>query len=172
MATVAEIDGGRRKSLAPDRTEIALGWAALVLLGTVTFALVRGMAHWHEVPWTIWVHLATMMAALALTPVMLWNPRGTSRHRVLGYVWIGCLALTAVLSFWIRVSHPGHLSVIHILSAWTLVTLPVIVLSARSGNHVRHRRAVRGMVIGALLIAGFFTLPPFRMLGQWLFGIG
>jgi uncharacterized membrane protein len=68
------------------------------------------------------------------------------------------------------VSHPGHLSVIHILSAWTLIVVPVIVFAARSGNIVRHRRSVRGMVIGALLIAGFFTLPPFRMLGQWLFG--
>jgi hypothetical protein len=29
---------------------------------------------------------------------------------------------------------------------------------------------VRGLVTGALLIAGFFTLPPFRLLGGWLLG--
>lgn len=170
MATLAQPDKARPRSLAPDRTEVALGWLALVLLSTVAIALFRGMAHWGAVPWTIWFHLATMMTALALTPVMLWNQRGTPRHRVLGYVWVGCLATTAVISFRIRVTHPGHLSVIHVLSVFTLVMLPVIVFSARSGNVARHRSAVRGMVIGALLVAGFFALPPFRMLGRWLFG--
>jgi uncharacterized membrane protein len=29
---------------------------------------------------------------------------------------------------------------------------------------------VRGMVTGALLVAGFFTFPFGRMLGAWLFG--
>jgi uncharacterized membrane protein len=159
------------KSLAPDLLEIALGWLSLVLLAVVIVALLRGFAHWPEVPWTVWVHLGTMMTALAITPAILWHPRGTMRHRVLGYTWVACLFVTAALSFWIRVSHPGHLSFIHILSAWTLVILPVIVFAARSGNVVRHRRSVRGMVIGALLIAGFFTLPPFRMLGEWLFGL-
>jgi uncharacterized membrane protein len=169
MATVAQART-RLKTLAPDRMEMALGWLSLLLLAAVTFAIVRGRAHWGDVPWTIWVHLATMMTALAITPAILWKPRGTTRHRVLGYTWVACLGVTAVLSFWIRVSHPGHLSFIHILSVWTLILLPVIVFAARRGNIVRHRRSVRGLVIGALLIAGFFTLPPFRMLGQWLLG--
>jgi uncharacterized membrane protein len=34
---------------------------------------------------------------------------------------------------------------------------------------VRHRRGVRAMVTGALLIAGFFTFPFDRLLGHWLF---
>jgi uncharacterized membrane protein len=33
----------------------------------------------------------------------------------------------------------------------------------------RHRRSVRAMVTGALLIAGFFTFPFNRLLGHWLF---
>ena len=32
------------------------------------------------------------------------------------------------------------------------------------------RRAVRGLVTGALLIAGYFTLIPNWMLGDWLWG--
>ena len=32
-----------------------------------------------------------------------------------------------------------------------------------------HRGSVRGMVTGALLVAGFFTFPFDRMLGHWLF---
>ncbi len=159
-----------RPSLAPDRTERVLGWLSLVMLAVVLTAIARGHAGWSRVSWTIWVHLATMALALALTPAILWHPRGTTRHRMLGYVWVGSLAVTAVLSFWIRTSHPGHLSLIHLISAYVLVLLPIIVLTARSHNHRRHRRAVRGLVIGALLVAGFFTFPFGRLLGDWLFG--
>ena len=53
---------------------------------------------------------------------------------------------------------------------WTLLQVPVIVLAARRHDVARHRSAVRGMVLGALLIAGFFTFPFNRLLGQWLFG--
>ncbi len=80
------------------------------------------------------------------------------------------LALTALMSFGIRLISPGRLSFIHLLSAWTLIQVPIIVWSARRHDHARHRRAVRGMVLGALLIAGFFTFPFGRLMGRWLFG--
>jgi uncharacterized membrane protein len=157
-------------SLAPDRTERVLGWLTLVMLGVVLAAIARGHAEWSHVPALVWLHLATMSISLAVTPAILWHPRGTTRHRVLGYLWIVSLAATALLSFWIRLSNHGRFSVIHLLSAFVLVMLPIIVSSARSHNHQRHRRAVRGLVIGALLVAGFFTFPFGRMLGSWLFG--
>lgn len=67
-------------------------------------------------------------------------------------------------------SGPGRFSVIHILSLWTLVQVPVIWWSARTHDVARHKGSVRGMVIGALLTAGFFTFPFGRLLGRWLFG--
>ena len=45
-----------------DRTERVLGVLSIVLLGFVLVALVRGAAHWNQLPWTLWLHLATMMA--------------------------------------------------------------------------------------------------------------
>jgi hypothetical protein len=54
-------------------------------------------------------------------------------------------------------------------SAWTLVQVSLIVRAARAHDVARHRRRVRGMVTGALLISGFFTFPFGRMLGSWLF---
>ena len=45
---------------------------------------------------------------------------------------------------------------------------PVIVIQARRHNWKGHRSAVRGMVTGALLVAGFFTFPFGRMMGAWL----
>jgi uncharacterized membrane protein len=171
MATLAAGVPPRESiDLAPDRTERVLGVLSLVLLGFVVAALLRGMADWNRLPGVLWLHLATMMATLALTPAILWMPRGTRRHRQLGYVWVTALALTAIDSFAIRMSRPGHFSMIHILSVVVLVALPLLVTTARAHNHQRHRRVVRGLVIGALLTAGFFTFPFHRLLGAWLFG--
>ena len=80
------------------------------------------------------------------------------------------MLLTAALSFGIRLSGHGGLSVIHLLSAWVLIQAPMIWWTARTHRIARHRRLVRAMVTGALLIAGFFTFPFDRLLGHWLFG--
>lgn len=156
--------------LAPDRTERVLGALSIVLLGFVLVALVRGAAHWSQLPWTLWLHLVTMMATLALTPAILWMRRASRLHRQLGYVWVTALTVTAIDSFAIRLTNNGGFSFIHILSVVTLIALPILVTSARRHQHARHRRTVRGLVIGALLTAGFFTFPFHRMLGSWLFG--
>ncbi|WP_068077474.1 hypothetical protein [Novosphingobium lentum] len=153
-----------------NRSERVLGWATLVLLAVVGIAVLRGHAHWPGVRWTVWLHLATMMTALALTPAILWLPRGTRRHRRFGYAWVVALLATALDSFLIRDANHGQLGFIHILSAWVLIQVPLIVWTARTHRHARHRRAVRAMVIGALLTAGVFTLPFGRMLGTWLSG--
>ena len=145
-----------------------LAWAALILLAFVVAALFRGRAQFAGVPAVVWPHLVTIMVALALTPVMLLRRKGDTRHRVLGYVWVAAMFGTAALSFRIRSDHGGF-SFIHILSLWTLIQVPLIVWRARAHNILGHRRAVRGMVVGALLIAGFFTFPFDRLLGHWLF---
>lgn len=156
--------------LTPDRTERVLGVLTLVLLSFVLAALARGAAQWHLLPWTLWLHLTTMILTLALTPAILWMRRGTRRHRQFGYAWVSALGLTAIDSFALRFTNNGGFSVIHIISVVTLCLLPLLVISARRHDHKRHRRTVRGLVIGALLTAGFFTFPFHRLLGDWLFG--
>ncbi len=155
--------------LRPDRLETVLGALTIVLLGCVLAALARGAADWGKLPGVIWLHLGTMIVTLGLTPAILWMRRGTRLHRRLGYAWVAALGLTAIDSFAIR-STSGALTPIHILSVVTLCALPALVITARRHDHARHRRVVRGLVIGALLTAGFFTFPFDRMLGHWLFG--
>jgi uncharacterized membrane protein len=169
MATVAE-KVQRPRSLAADGYEKLLAVAAILLLLTVLVALLRGHAQWGLVPGLVWAHLATILPALALTPVMLLRPRGDSLHRLLGKVWVAAMFLTAALSFEVRLSHPGHFSFIHIISAYVVIAAPLIWWTAHTHRVKAHRRQVRGMVTGALLIAGFFTFPFGRMLGSWLFG--
>lgn len=156
--------------MAPEALDKALAAGAALLLAVVLVALVRGRAEWGEVPGIVWVHLATIVTALALTPVMLLRPRGDAAHRMLGWIWAGAMFFTAFDSLFVRLINRGGFSVIHLLSLWTMLQVPLIVLRARKHDWKRHRSAVRGMVIGALLIAGFFTFPFGRMLGQWLLG--
>ncbi|MES2336983.1 MAG: DUF2306 domain-containing protein [Pseudomonadota bacterium] len=156
-------------SIAPDTFEKLLGVGAIVLLAAVLVALARGQAEWSRVPWVIWPHLLTIIVALALTPVMMFRRRGDRRHRSLGTIWVVAMILTALFSFAIRQADGGF-SWIHLLSIFTLVQVPWLWWNARRHDVAGHRRGVRGMVTGALLIAGFFTFPFDRLLGHWLFG--
>ncbi len=164
MATVIE------RPVPADGYERGLAVAALVLLAAVAAALLRGRAEWSAVPALVWTHIATVLVALVLTPVILLGRRGDRRHRGLGTIWVIAMLLTAALSFGIRLTHPGAFSPIHILSIWVLIQAPILWYTARTHQVVRHRRSVRGLVTGALLIAGFFTFPFDRLLGHWLFG--
>src|SRR3982751_4991375 len=102
----------RVASIAPDWYEKMLAAVAGILI--VIVALVKGRANWARVPRGVWLHLATIMLALALTPYMLLRPRGTPVHRLLGKVWVAAMVATAAISLFVRYSNPGHFSFIHI----------------------------------------------------------
>lgn len=170
MASAVHHASRRAAIVGPDRIDRMLSIGAIVLFAAALTAIVRGHDQWRMVPLLIWVHLTTILIATALTPVMLLRVRGDRRHRTIGKFWIAAMLATAITSLFIHVSGSGRFSIIHLLSIWTLVQVPLIWWTARHHNVVRHRRAVHGMVIGALLIAGFFTFPFHRLLGTWLFG--
>ena len=169
MATAIGRGGTRVKPWAADAYEKALSVGALLLLAAVLAAILRGQAQWAMVPGIVWAHILTILVALGLTPVILLSPRGDRRHRVLGRIWAAAMLLTALLSFGIREANGGF-SFIHILSAWVVIQVPLLWYAARTHKVALHRGSVRGMVTGALLIAGFFTFPFGRLLGRWLFG--
>ena len=160
----------RASRLAPQPIDYALSAAAALLLTIVLAALIRGASHWKAIPTSVWLHLATVGGALALSPVMLLRHRGDRWHRALGWTWIALVMMTAIVSFDIRTLMHGRLSPIHAISAFVLFDAPMIVWFARRHNVRGHSIAVRSTIGGALLIAGFFTLLPTRMLGGWLPG--
>lgn len=170
MATVLREPAAVAKPIAADGYERGLAVAASLLIVAVAAALLRGRGQWQQVPPFVWAHIATILIALVLTPVILLGRRGDRLHRALGTIWVIAMLLTAALSFGIRLSNPGGLGPIHILSVWVLIQAPLLWHTARTHQVVRHRRSVRGLVTGALLVAGFFTFPFDRLLGHWLFG--
>jgi uncharacterized membrane protein len=157
--------------------EVLAAASLLLALAAIT-AVVRGQPYWSDVRPLIWVHLLAVLVATSLTPVMLLRAKGTQSHRQIGYVWFSAMMLAALSSLFFQSStnhvpnwgvFSGDFSPIHLLSFWVLLQGPLIIIRARQRDRVKHERAVRGMVIGALLIAGFFTFPFGRMLGSWLF---
>ena len=160
----------RPRPIGADRYERLLAWAALALFAAALVAIVRGRAAWGTIPGTLWGHLATVLLATGLTPVILLGRRGTVRHRLLGRVWVVAMLGTAALTLGVRVLHPGHWSWIHLLSLLVIVQAPILWWTAATGRIEQHRQSVRGLVTGALVIAGFFTFPFGRLLGRWLMG--
>jgi len=158
------------KSIAPDGYEKLLAAVAAALLVIVLVALARGSADWAKVRPVVWGHLGTILFALALTPYMLLRPRGTPVHRLLGKIWVVAMTATAAVSFFVWHSATTHFSFIHILSVVVILLAPRVWLTARKHDVAGHRGTVRGLVTGALVIAGYFTLLETRLLGHWLFG--
>ena len=119
----------------------------------------------------IQVHAFAAMAAFALGIVQLSAPKGTLPHRTLGYIWVALMVVVAGTSFWIHdIRMWGPWSAIHLLSIFTLATLPLAVLHARRHRVIAHRNAMISMFAGALLIAGAFTFLPGRIMHAVAFG--
>ena len=124
-------------------------------------------------PGVVQLHAFAAMAALLLGIVQIAAPKGTLPHRTLGWVWVVLLLSISVSSFWIH-GHSWRLwrtwSPIHLLSIFTPIMLLVGVVSARRHNVLGHKITMVSIFIGALVIAGLFTLVPGRIMHQAVFG--
>ena len=119
----------------------------------------------------IQLHAFTAIAAFALGAVQLSAPKGTLPHRTAGWIWVALMVIVAVSSFFIHDLRVWDAwSPIHLLSVFTLAMLPLAVMHARRHRVDRHRRAMVAIFVGALVIAGLFTLAPGRIMHAVVFG--
>src|SRR3954453_20935178 len=119
--------------------------------------------------WTLLIALHAIGATFSLAVgamVMLRRRKGDRAHRRVGRLWMAAMYWTAGSSFGIRALHPGHLSWIHGLSAWTLVSLTVAWWAARTHRRRLHRDFVVGSYLG-LVGAGLAAMAfPMRLVPQ------
>jgi len=119
----------------------------------------------------IQIHAFTAMAALAIGAVQLAAAKGTLPHRTVGWLWVTLMVVVAASSLFIHELRVwGPWSPIHLLSIYVLITLPLAVFAAHRHATERHRRAMVGLFVGGLVIAGLFTFYPGRIMHTVLFG--
>jgi uncharacterized membrane protein len=59
---------------------------------------------------------------------------------------------------------------IHLLSGWVIVALPMAIYAIRRGNVRAHRRHMAAIFVAGLVVAGAFTFIPGRFMFQFFFG--
>jgi uncharacterized membrane protein len=123
-------------------------------------------------------HVATVLPAFVLGSWTLFLSRkGSDAHRLAGRAFGVLMAATALSTVFIAGSVGPHLdvgplrfSLIHLFIPVTVRGLWKGVGAARRGDVAAHRGHMRGLYLGALVLAGLFTLAPGRILYRVLTG--
>ncbi len=100
--------------------------------------------------------------------------KGTHVHRNLGKVYMGLMLFTATVTLFMPAqvgpSLFNHFGWIHGFSFLTLYTVPTAYMAAKKGQVMAHARKMILLYVGALVLAGGFTLAPGRFLHQLIWG--
>lgn len=119
----------------------------------------------------IQAHAYAAMLAFILGAYVLFLPKGDSSHKRLGRVWATLMVIVATTSFFIWQARVfGPFSPIHLLSVASLVLLWLAIRAARMRRIKAHRRIMQATYLGALVIAGWFTFMPDRIMNEVVFG--
>lgn len=119
----------------------------------------------------IQIHAFAAMTAFALGLVQFIGPKGTVPHRLLGWTWVGLMAIVGVSAFFIHeIRVRGPWSPIHLLAIYTLVGLVVAVRHARRHSVRAHKLNMIGIFVGGLVVAGAFTFLPGRIMHAVMWG--
>ena len=121
----------------------------------------------HPIP----LHAIMAMIAIILGGIQLSMKKGGPIHKLLGRIWVGLMLIVAITSFFIHeIKLWGAYSPIHLLSLLTIFTLGLAIYYVRIGNIIRHKQTMIALYFFALIVAGFFTLMPGRVMHQILIG--
>lgn len=115
-------------------------------------------------PWTALIasHAIAASYVLVLGPLNIFRRRRDRIHRIIGLTWVAAIAFTCISSFWIL--SDGHFTWLHGLSAFTLTTVTLGVVSAVRGNIPAHRGNMIGSYLGTLIAFIFAATAPGRRL--------
>jgi uncharacterized membrane protein len=90
---------------------------------------------------------------------------------MLGRVWVCLMVIVAVSALFIHETRMiGPFSPLHLLVLTTGFGLWQAYSAIRRGDVMAHQKAMKSLYLGALLLAGAFTLLPGRRLNLVLFG--
>ena len=122
-------------------------------------------------------HITFALGAVPVGVYIFLTKKGTSRHKLAGRFWVALLTIVSMSAIPIQSINPGHYSLIHLLIPYTIGSLIYSIWNIRRFKVTRlqkyrhaHMYSMIGVYVGALLIAGAFTLLPGRFLHGVVFG--
>jgi uncharacterized membrane protein len=128
-------------------------------------------------PLAVQIHVATVVPAFLIGTYQIFLSRkGAPFHRALGYVYLTLMTITAIAALFVQALMPRGpffgFSPIHLFVPLTLFGVYGALRGARTHNVRMHRRAMLGVYIGGILIAGSLAFLPGRIMHAVTFGSG
>ncbi len=124
----------------------------------------------------IYIHAFFALIAVPVGLYILLTKKGTQKHKSTGRIWTLFLLIVSFTALFIKAINPGEYSLIHLLIPWTIGSLIYSIWSIRKFQKTKlqkykkaHMYSMIGVYVGALLVAGFFTLMPGRLFYEILF---
>lgn len=119
-------------------------------------------------PWNVLLvsHVVAALFVLAVGPLQILRRRRDRIHRTMGYLWVAAMYYVCFSSFWI-VSE-GHFSWLHGLSAFTIVTVTLGLISAIRRNIRSHMGNMIGSYVGIAVAFIFAIAVPGRAIPELL----
>ena len=121
------------------------------------------MEHWNVL---LASHVVAALYVLAIGPLQILRRRRDRTHRTMGYLWVAAMYYVCFSSFWIVTE--GHFTWLHGLSAFTILTVTLGLLSAIRRNIPAHRGNMIGSYLGIAIAFGFAVGIPGRSIPQLL----
>lgn len=129
-------------------------------------------------PLAVQLHVLTVIPAFVLGTWLLFAGRKGSRlHRVVGTAYLTLMAVTSIAAVFIRAAGslsfpvgPLRFGLFHLFVPLTLNGIVGTILALRAGNRRGHARAMIGVYVGGLLIAGSLAFLPGRIMYRVFFG--
>ena len=127
-----------------------------------------------QAPLPVQIHVATVIPAFILgTYQIFFSTKGSPHHRLTGYIYLTLMTITATAALFIHQVNPAGpfgLSWIHLFVPLTLFGVYGALVTARRHDRKGHRRAMLGVYIGGILIAGSLAFAPGRLMHLMVFG--
>jgi uncharacterized membrane protein len=121
------------------------------------------MEHWNVL---LVSHVIAALFVLAIGPFQILRRRRDRVHRTMGYLWVAAMYYVCFSSFWIVTA--GHFTWLHGLSAFTIVTVTLGLVSAIRRNIRTHLGNMIGSYIGIAVAFIFAVAVPGRAIPQLL----
>lgn len=128
------------------------------------------LQYFTEASLAVQIHIIAAMLALGIGIYMWRAKKGTRTHKLIGRGFLLLMLATAISAIFIRHINNGSFSWIHIFVPITFIAAFETVYFIRKGNIRHHKRAVKGLFFGALLIPGIFSFMPGRTMYMLFFG--